>query len=44
MVMRVDGDRAHGGEYFVGDIVPVTTGGKMTKQERNKDHSIKTKL
>ena len=43
-VTRVDGDRAHGGEDFVGDIVPATAVGKMTKQERNKDHSIKTKL
>ena len=40
----VDGDSAHGGEDFVGDTVPVTAVGKMTKQERNKDHSIKTKL
>ena len=43
-VTRVDGDRAHGGEDFVGDVVPATTVGKMIKQERNKDHSIKTKL
>ena len=41
---RVDGDRAHGGEDFIGDVVPATAVGKMTKQERNKDHSIKTKL
>ena len=43
-VTRVDGDSAHGGEDFVGDVVPVTAVGKMTKQGRNKDHSIKTKL
>ena len=43
-VTRVDGDSAHGGEDFVGDVVSVTAVGKMTKQERNKDHSIKTKL
>ena len=43
-VTRVDGDNAHGEEDFIGDVVPVTTVGKMTKQERNKDHSIKTKL
>ena len=43
-VTWVDGDSAHGGEDFVGDIVPATAVGKMTKQERNKDHSIKTKL
>ena len=43
-VTRVDGDRAHGGEDFVDDVVPTTAVGKMTKQERNKDHSIKTKL
>ena len=43
-VTRVDGDRAHGGEDFVDDVVPVTAVGKMTKQEQNKDHSIKTKL
>ena len=43
-VTRVDGDSAHGGEDFVGDVVPVTAVGKMTKQERNKDHSIKMKL
>ena len=43
-VTRVDGDSAHGGEDFVGDIVPATAVGKMTKQEQNKDHSIKTKL
>ena len=43
-VMRVDGDSAHGEEDFVGDVVPATAVGKMTKQERNKDHSIKMKL
>ena len=43
-VTRVDGDSAHGGEDFVDDVVPATTAGKMTKQERNKDHSIKMKL
>ena len=43
-VTRVDGDRAHGGEDFVGDVVSATVVGKITKQERNKDHSIKTKL
>ena len=43
-VMRVDGDSAHGREDFVGDVVPATAVGKMTKQERNKDHSIKMKL
>ena len=43
-VTRVDGDRAHSGEDFVGDIVPAIAVGKMTKQERNKDHSIKMKL
>ena len=41
---RVDGDSAHGEEDFVGDVVPATAVGKMTKQEWNKDHSIKTKL
>ena len=44
IVTWVDGDSAHGGEDFIGDVVPTTTVGKMTKQERNKDHSIKTKL
>ena len=43
-VTWVDGDSAHGGEDFVGDVVPATAVGKMTKQGRNKDHSIKTKL
>ena len=43
-VTRVDGDSAHGGEDFIGNVVPPTAVGKMTKQERNKDHSIKTKL
>ena len=43
-VTRVDGDSAHGGEDFIGDVVSATAVGKMTKQERNKDHSIKTKL
>ena len=43
-VTQVDGDSAHGGEDFVGDVVPATAVGKMTKQGRNKDHSIKTKL
>ena len=41
---RVDGDSAHGGEDFVDDVVSATVVGKMTKQEQNKDHSIKTKL
>ena len=44
MVTRVDGDSAHGGEDFVGDVVLATAVGKMTKQEGNKDHNIKTKL
>ena len=43
-VTRVDGDSAHGGEDFIGDVVSATAVGKMTKQERNKDHSIKMKL
>ena len=43
-VTRVDGDSAHGGEDLVGDVVPATAVGEMTKQGRNKDHSIKTKL
>ena len=43
-VTWVDGDRTHGGEDFVGDVVPATAVGKMTKQEWNKDHSIKMKL
>ena len=43
-VTRVDGDSAHDGEDFADDIVSATTAGKMTKQERNKDHIIKTKL
>ena len=43
-VTRVDGDNAHGGEDFIDDVVPATAAGKMTKQERNKDHSIKPKL
>ena len=44
MVTWVDGDSAHGREDFIGDVVPVTVVGKMNKQERNKDDSIKTKL
>ena len=44
MVTRFDGDSDHGGADLVDDGVPATAVGKMTKQERNKDHSIKTKL
>ena len=43
-VTRVDVDSGHGGADFIDDGVPVTTVGKMTKQEWIKHHSIETKL
>ena len=42
-VTWVDGDSGHGGADFVDDGVPVTTVGKLTKQEWIKHHSVKTK-
>ena len=44
MVTRFDGDSDHGGADLVGDGVPVTTVGKMTKQEWIKHYNIKMKL
>ena len=41
---RVDGDSGHGEAEIVGEGVPTTAVGKMTKQEQIKHHSIEMKL
>ena len=43
-VMRVDVHGDHGEAKLAGGSVPVTTVGKMTKQQGSKHHGIETEL